>query len=123
LANVLANGGIGFGPGANGSLFLMQTNFTPAQFVIASLKPRNVEVQLQSGRSPSTSAQWEMECFGPANSQLALETSSDMRHWRDAATLVEETAPGVYHVLVQETDAESAFFRLRLEAKTATPAE
>jgi hypothetical protein len=76
--------------------------------------PRNLSNQSQP-------AQWILGCFGPTNTPLTVEISTDLVHWRDAAGVFEETTPGVYRILVLETGLDAAFFRIRVETKPSTP--
>jgi hypothetical protein len=123
--NVAVTGGLGLGAGGNGSVFLQQTNFSAPTSVgnlfIAKMEKSSNTAALKNLAGQAPTGQWILECVGPANERLVLEISTDLVHWREVASTVEETGPGIYRMVSWETEADATFFRLRLKAKILKP--
>lgn len=128
FTNLAAVGGNGAGVGLDGTVFLLQTNFTLpaklARFVISGIHKLNPVAPLAVSR-PAGPITWVLECRGPVNTPLAAEISTDLVQWRSVASSVRETAPGSYQITIQESST-AAFFRLREMTKqqaAPTPGE
>jgi len=123
LANVLANGGIGFGAAANGSLYLVQTSFT-APSPLASSSPlvqfasiSLLGVTAAAASSPAIGGEptvaFELNWTAPMHGSCNLEMSADLLNWVPVTAEPTLTGVGTWKAIALVSSGKNWFFRIR----------